>query len=68
LQVDPEQVPDELIEYLLWHEICHHLRPSHGHDHEFRRLEHLWPDAVTLDHELDSLPERLAFGVTDTRA
>jgi superfamily II DNA or RNA helicase len=68
LQIDPEQVADELIEYLLWHEICHHLRPSHGHDPEFRRLEHLWPDAVALDHELDSLPERLAFDVTDTRA
>lgn len=68
LQVDPEQVPDELIEYLLWHEICHHLRPAHGHDPEFRRLEHLWPDAVTLDHELDTLPERLAIDVADARA
>jgi hypothetical protein len=25
--MDPEQVPDELIEYLLWHEICHHMCP-----------------------------------------
>jgi hypothetical protein len=65
LRVSPDQVPDELLEYLLWHELCHHLRPANGHDSEFRRLEHLWPDAVGLDHELDTLAERFRFDVGD---
>ncbi|WP_214403719.1 DEAD/DEAH box helicase [Pseudonocardia lacus] len=65
LCVSPDQVPDELLEYLLWHELCHHLRPANGHDPEFRRLEHLWPDAVGLDHELDTLAERFRLDVGD---
>jgi hypothetical protein len=68
LRAAPEQIPDELVEYLLWHELCHHLRPVHGHDAEFRRLEQLWPDAVTLDHQIDTLHERFDLEPMDTPA
>lgn len=58
LRAPRTQVPDELLEYLLWHELCHHVLPGRGHDAEFRRLESLWPDFARLDHELDTLQDR----------
>lgn len=55
LRAPSAQVSDELLEFLLWHELCHHLTPNQGHDAEFRRLEALWPDAARLDQALDEL-------------
>ncbi|OHV56973.1 hypothetical protein BCD48_43520 [Pseudofrankia sp. BMG5.36] len=54
----PDQIPDVVLEYLLWHEMLHQVLPGHGHDAEFRRLEALWPDADLHDHALDTLAER----------
>ncbi|MFW5473157.1 DEAD/DEAH box helicase family protein [Knoellia sp. CPCC 206450] len=58
LQAPRTQVSDEVLEYLLWHELVHHVLPGRGHDAEFRRLESEWPDFARLDHELDSINER----------
>ena len=58
LQAPSTQVSDDLLQFLLWHELCHHLLPAHGHDAAFRRLEAMWPEFARLDHELDTLVER----------
>ncbi len=58
LQAPATQVSDELLQFLLWHELCHHVLPAHGHDAEFNRLLFLWPDAVRLDNDMDQLGER----------
>lgn len=57
LQVSPKHVSDELLRYLLWHELLHHVLPGHGHDAQFRHLEARWPDALDLDRQLDTLGE-----------
>jgi superfamily II DNA or RNA helicase len=62
LQAHRTQVSDELLRYLIWHELCHHVLPGRGHDAEFRRLEAMWPEAGRLDHELDTLHERFDLG------
>ncbi len=61
LQAPKSQISDELLMYLIWHELCHHLTPGQGHDAEFRRLESLWPNHPYLDHELDTLHETYAL-------
>lgn len=63
LQASAEQVPDDLLAFLLWHEHVHHVLPSHGHDAEFHRLLHLWPESARLDNDLDQLPERFDTGM-----
>lgn len=57
LQVSPKHVSDELLRYLLWHELLHHVLPGHGHDAQFRYLEARWPNALDLDRQLDTLDE-----------
>lgn len=57
LQVSPKHVSDELLRYLLWHELLHHVLPGHGHDAQFRNLEARWPNALDLDRQLDTLGE-----------
>lgn len=52
------QIPDDVLRFLLWHELVHHLLPGQGHDAEFRRLETLWPDSDKHDAFIDALPER----------
>ena len=52
------QITDELLQFLPWHELSHHLLPGRRHDAEFRRLESTWPDFTRLDYELDTLHER----------
>jgi superfamily II DNA or RNA helicase len=59
LQVSKRHVSDELLRYLLWHELLHHVLPGHGHDAEFRMLESRWHGALDLDRELDTLHERI---------
>lgn len=63
LQASAEQVPDDLLEFLLWHEHCHHVLPGHGHDAEFNRLLHLWPESARLDNDLDQLGETYDTGM-----
>jgi hypothetical protein len=58
LQTTPAAVPDEPLQYLMYHELLHHLLPAQGHDAEFRMLEARWPDAVELDLWFDTLHER----------
>ena len=58
LRTTPKVVSDDMLAYLLWHELLHHLLPGQGHDSEFRELEARWPDAVTLDAEFHTFHER----------
>lgn len=58
LKAPATQISDDLLRFLLWHELCHHLMPVRGHDAEFRRLESMWPNFARLDAELDTLHER----------
>lgn len=52
------QIPDEVLEYLFWHEVVHHLLLlGQGHDAEFRRLEAVWPDSERHDLFLGTLHE-----------
>lgn len=62
LDAPRSQVPDALLKFLLWHEVCHHLLPGQGHDAQFRELESLWPDAAAMDHALDALSEKYDVG------
>ena len=55
LEVSTKHVSDELLRYLLWHELLHHVLPGHGHDAQFRHLEARWPRALDLDRQLDTL-------------
>lgn len=58
LQGPEEAVSDELLEFLIWHELLHHLLPGQGHRPPFRHFESLWPKAQELDDELDRLDEK----------
>jgi hypothetical protein len=58
LQTPAQHVPDEMLSYLLYHELLHHVLPGQGHDAEFRYFEALWPDAARWDCEFDTLHER----------
>jgi superfamily II DNA or RNA helicase len=49
LRTNAKVAPDALIEYLLYHELLHHLLPGEGHDAEFNELEANWPDRDSLD-------------------
>jgi predicted metal-dependent hydrolase len=53
-------VPDALLEYLLYHELLHHLLPGEGHDAEFNELEARWPDRDALDLCLATFHEHWA--------
>ncbi|NQW73576.1 MAG: DEAD/DEAH box helicase family protein [Actinobacteria bacterium] len=52
------QVSDEVLSYLIFHEMLHDLLPGQGHDAEFRRLEAIWPESPRLDLTLDTLHEQ----------
>ena len=61
LQAPRSQVSEELLEYLIFHELLHDLLPGRGHDAEFRRLEAMWPDADRLDFVFDTLHEQFSL-------
>ena len=63
LRAPATQVPDEVLEFLLWHELCHHVLPGRGHDAEFYRLLFLWPEATRLDFAIDRLSEQYDTGL-----
>ena len=61
------KVSDDVLAYLIYHELLHHLLPGQGHDTEFREYEARWPGAVdhnswldTLHEKYDTRPERYA--------
>ena len=58
LRTTHEAVPDELIAYLIYHELLHSLLPGQGHDAEFRELESLWVGSARLDSEFATMHER----------
>lgn len=58
LRAPRTQVPDEVLSYLIFHEMLHDLLPGQGHDAEFRRLEAMWPESAALDLTLDTLHEQ----------
>jgi hypothetical protein len=60
-RTEPEVVSDEMLRYLLWHELLHDLLPGQQHDAQFREMEHRWPDGVTLDGEWHGLHDRYLF-------
>lgn len=65
LQAPRKDVGDDILEYLIFHELLHDLLPGRGHDAEFRRLEGRWPEVDHLDFMLDTLHEQ--FGLRRTR-
>jgi hypothetical protein len=58
LRTTREAVSDELIAYLIYHELLHSLLPGQGHDAEFRELESLWVGSAELDAEFATMHER----------
>jgi superfamily II DNA or RNA helicase len=50
-------VSDDMLRYLIYHEVLHHLLPLHGHDRLFRLLEARWPNAVELDARFEALED-----------
>lgn len=67
LRTTPKAVPDEVLAYLIYHELLHHLLPWQGHDAEFREYEARWPHATELDSFFDTLHERWDLGVARYR-
>jgi hypothetical protein len=57
LRTTPSIVPDSLLEYILYHELLHHLLPGEGHDAEFNELEAHWPGRDELDLVLATFHE-----------
>ena len=58
LRTTPSIAPDTLLEYLLYHELLHHLLPGEGHDAEFNDLEARWPDRDACDLIFATFHER----------
>jgi superfamily II DNA or RNA helicase len=60
-------IPDEVICFVIYHEMLHHLLPGQGHDAEFRDLEMLWPDAGQQMAFLSTLHERYSLNPSSYR-
>ena len=50
-------VPAELLEFLVWHELLHHVLLAQGHNAQFTNLERAWPGAAELDGKLATFHE-----------
>lgn len=57
LAAPPEDVPDDVLAFLLWHELLHGILRGQAHDAEFYELESRWPTALECDATLDHLEE-----------
>ncbi len=55
LRTTRKAVPDDVLAYLIYHELLHHLLPGQNHDAEFRELEARWPNSAEHDAFFDSL-------------
>lgn len=53
-------VSDEMLGYLVYHELLHHVLSTRGHDVGFRNYEAKWPNAARRDAAYDTLHERYA--------
>tara|TARA_R110002072_G_scaffold123360_2_gene258625 strand:- start:897 stop:2102 length:1206 start_codon:yes stop_codon:yes gene_type:complete len=51
-------ITDEVICFIIYHELLHHALPGQGHDSEFRELEYLFPDAIDQMAFLYTLHEK----------
>jgi hypothetical protein len=60
-------VSDDVLRYLIYHEMLHHLLPLHGHDRTFRQLESRWTNAVALDAQLEALQDDWELGAARYR-
>ncbi len=58
LRAPEANISDELLAYLLYHELLHHVLPGQGHDAQFREFEAKWPEAQDLNLVLDTLHEK----------
>lgn len=58
LRTSPDIVSDDMLAYLIYHELLHHLLPGMGHDADFRKYESWWPNGSVLDAVFDTLDER----------
>ncbi len=58
LSTTRQAVPDEMLEYVIYHEVLHHLLPMNGHDSVFVSHEAVWPGAAQWDRDLDMLSQR----------
>ena len=60
-RTEPKVVSDEMLRYLLWHELLHDLLPGQQHDAQFREMEYRWPGALELDAEWAGLHDQYLF-------
>ena len=51
-------VSDEMLGYLVYHELLHHVLSTRGHDVGFRNYEAKWPNAAKHDAAFDTLREQ----------
>ncbi|MGE3326324.1 MAG: hypothetical protein AB7N61_13065, partial [Acidimicrobiia bacterium] len=58
LRTTRQIVSDEMLQYLIYHELLHDLLPGLGHNSEFRELEARWPNSAQLDADFMTLHER----------
>lgn len=58
LNTTKANVSDDMLRYLVYHELLHHVLSTRGHDVGFRNYEAKWPDAAALDAAFDTLHER----------
>ena len=58
LSASRTNVSDHALEFLIYHEVLHHLLPFQGHDTDFFELESRWPNADTAQAELHTLGDR----------